>query len=148
MPLQHLDADADEVMKSAQQIAREYDLDYVGTEHVLLAILRNGECMGARLLSALGVDEAKGRAAVDELIQKSKEDTWVLGRLPGSPHFKNVIVLAIEAATKLESKNVGTEHLLLALMREQGCVADRALNALGVTIKSATDEIVRQLGSA
>ena len=148
MPLQHLDADADEVMKSAQQIAREYDLDYVGTEHVLLAILRSGECMGARLLSALGVDEPKGRAAVDELIQKSKEDTWVLGRLPGSPHFKNVIVLAIEAATKLESKHVGTEHLLLALMREQGCVADRALNALGVTIKSVTDEIVRQLGAA
>ncbi len=143
MPLQHLDSDADEVMKSAQKIAREYDLEYVGTEHVLLAILRSGECIGAQVLASLGVDEAKGRAAIDELIQKSKEDTWVLGRLPGTPHFKNVIVLAIEEATRLESKNVGTEHLLLALMREQGCVADRALNALGATIKSVKDEIIR-----
>lgn len=147
MPLQHLDADADEVMKSAQTIAREYELDYVGTEHVLLAILSKSDCVGARVLVNLGVDQTKARAAVDELIQKSKEDTWVLGRLPGSPHFKNVIVLAIEEATQLESKSVGTEHLLLALMREQGCVADRALNALGVTIKSAKAAIVRQLES-
>ncbi len=56
MPLQHLDADADLVMKSAQKIAREYDLDYVGTEHVLLAILRSGECIGAQVLASLGVD--------------------------------------------------------------------------------------------
>ena len=147
MTRQHLDADADEVMKSAQTIAREYELEYVGTEHVLLAILSESGCVGARVLANLGVDETKARAAVDELIQKNKEDTWVLGRLPGSPHFKNVIVLAIEEATQLESQNVGTEHLLLARMREQGCVADRVLNAIGVTIKSAKDEIARQLGS-
>lgn len=144
MRLQHLDGDAEAIMKTAQSIAREHDQEYVGTEHVLLAILRSPGTRAARVLLKLGVDEARGRAAVAELIQKSKEDTWVLGRLPGTPHFKNVVALAIEEATQLKSKSVGTEHLLLALIREQGCVADRALHKLGVRLKRVRDEVVQQ----
>jgi ATP-dependent Clp protease ATP-binding subunit ClpC len=146
-PLIRLDADAEAVMKSAQQIAREYDLDYVGTEHVLLAIVRRSDSIGARVLAELGVDEPKTRQQIDELIQKSKEDTWVLGRLPGTPHFKNVITLAIEEAGQLESASVGTGHLLLALLREQGCVADRALHNLGVRLKAARQKVVHHLSA-
>lgn len=146
-PLLRLDADADAVMKSAQQIAREYDLDYVGTEHVLLAILRRNSSVGAKVLAEMGVSEARAREQIDDLIQKSKEDTWVLGRLPGTPHFKNVVTLAIEEAGQLESGSVGTGHLLLALLREQGCVADRALHNLGVRLKAAREKVVQHLSA-
>lgn len=143
----HLNADADAINKLAQKIAKEYEQEYVGTEHMFLAILRHNGCLASRVLGGLGISEAKAKAAVDELIQASKEDTWVFGRLPGSPHFKNVMALAIEEAQQLESKVVGSEHLLLGLLRERGCVAEKALYKLGVTLKKAREEVVRALSS-
>ena len=71
------------------------------------------------------------------------EDTWVFGRLPGTPHFKNVIAKAIEAARELRSKEVCTEHLLLGLLAEKGSVAHAALKALGVTSRSVREGVLK-----
>jgi len=121
----------DKIIKLSQEIARDYDQDYVGTEHLLLAILREGTGMGVAVLRELRIDEAKAKTLVDKFIKNSLEDTWVFGRLPGTPHFRNVMAVAIEEARQLESKQVDSEHLLLALAREDGSVAQASLNELG-----------------
>ena len=129
------------VIKEAHKIAREYDQEFVGTEHVLLAISREGTGLGAKLLDKHGATLDKIEEQVDQLIQHSMEETWVFGRLPGSPHFKNVVARAIEAARQLESKEVCTEHLLLALLKEKGCVANKALKNLDIDLDVVRTEV-------
>ncbi|MCH8912068.1 MAG: ATP-dependent Clp protease ATP-binding subunit [Planctomycetes bacterium] len=129
------------VVKLAHDIAREYDEEYVGTEHVLLAISREGTGVGAKVLLNHGATPEKIKEQVDQLIKHSMEETWVFGRLPGSPHFKNVVAGAIEAARQLESKEVCTEHFLLALLKEKGSVAHNALQNLGVKIEDVRSDV-------
>ncbi len=133
----------DRVFKLANQIAREYELEYVGTEHLLLAVSKEGTGLGADILGQNGATYEKLKAAIDALIQASLEDTWVFGRLPGTPHFRNVVAMAIEEARNLKSKEVCTEHLLLGLLGERGCVAQKALKNLGLSAKQVRDEIQR-----
>lgn len=142
--MQHLSNRVNQVVKLANRIAHEYDQEYVGTEHVLLAIAREGTGVGAQILFDNGADEDKLKAEVDKLIKASLEDTWVFGRLPGTPHFKNVVARAIEEAGKLNSKNVCTEHLLLGLLAEKGSVANGALRALGLSTKGIREEILKR----
>jgi ATP-dependent Clp protease ATP-binding subunit ClpC len=137
-----------QVIKYANEIAREYDQEYVGTEHILLAILRAGASVGSTILERHGVNETICREEVDKLIKKRLEETWVFGRLPGTPHYRNVVATAIEQARQLESKEVCTEHLLLALAKEKGCVAARALKALGVSYKNIKAGVVQEAGGA
>lgn len=132
-----------QVMKLAEGIAREYEQEYVGTEHVLLAIAREGTGLGARILAKGGASEARIRKEVDKLVKASLEDTWVFGRLPGSPHFRNVVARAIEEARTLKTKVVGTEHLLLALASESGCVAQTALKNLGFASKAVREQVAQ-----
>jgi len=120
------------VLKLADAIARESEQDYVGTEHLLLAILRHGEGRAVDLLRMRGVNETTAGEVIARLMKQSMEDTWVLGRLPGSPHFRNTISEAIEEARQCGSKLVDTEHLLLSLLKEKGSVAFVALEELGV----------------
>ena len=129
-----------EVIKLANQIAREYEREYVGTEHVLLAISREGRGVGSAILKKNGISEAKLRNEVDRLIKKQMEETWVFGRLPGTPHFKNVVASAIRECQDLGSKEVCTEHLLLALLLEKGSVAYKALQAAGLTYDQAIED--------
>lgn len=131
-----------EVIKLANAIAREYEQEYVGTEHVLLAIQREGTGLGAGILAKRGITTEKLRHEVDQLVKKQLEETWVFGRLPGTPHFKNVVATAIAECQQLESREVCTEHLLLALAKEKGSVAQKALTALGMTydeVRKAVD---------
>lgn len=129
------------VFKEAHHIAQEYEQEYVGTEHVLLALAREKTGIGARILAKRGATEEKIKQEVDLLIRHSLEDTWVFGRLPGTPHFKNVVAGAIEAARQLESKEVCTEHLLLALLKEQGSIAYNALKQLGLKIDDVRQDV-------
>ncbi|MCP4589770.1 MAG: hypothetical protein GY842_03415 [bacterium] len=131
------------IKKIAPEIAREYELDYVGTEHVLLAIEREGTGIGAQVLHNEGITAARLREEVDKLIKKSMEETWVFGRLPGTPHFRNVMATAIEQARLLESKEVCTEHLLLALLKEKGSVAWTTLRNLRLSFARAREEVLR-----
>jgi ATP-dependent Clp protease ATP-binding subunit ClpC len=137
----HLSKTAERVMKQAHEVAHEYGVDYVGTEHILLAIAAYEGCAGQQLLARHEIDELSIRERVNQLIQKSKEETWVFGRLPGSPHFKNVVSRAVEEAGQTKSKFIGTHHLLLALLREPGCVAHAALTDLGLDLARAREEI-------
>ncbi len=129
------------VVKLAHDIAREYDEEYVGTEHVLLALSREGTGVGAKVLLNHGATPEKIKEQVDQLIKHSMEETWVFGRLPGSPHFKNVVAGAIEAARQLESKEVCTEHFLLALLKEKGSVAYNALKNLDIKIQDIRSDV-------
>ncbi len=145
MPLRRLSDDGRAIVQIANDIAHEYDLEYVGTEHILLAILRHDGSVGSRVLNKLGVDEEKARATVDEIGRRSLEDTWVFGRLPGSPHYRDVIERAMEIAEQLESKLIGSEHLLLALFLDKNSTARQALIAMGLTQKKCRDEVLREL---
>ena len=144
---EHLCKRVDSVVNLANKIAREYEQEYVGTEHILLAIVQEGTGVGARILLDRGATEERIRAEVDKLIKASLEDTWVFGRLPGTPHFRNVIAQAIEEARKLNNKQVCTEHLLLGLLKERGCVAQEALRRLGFSTRSVR-EAVRRISAA
>jgi ATP-dependent Clp protease ATP-binding subunit ClpA len=143
MPMRHLDPNARVIVDLANDIAHEYELEFVGTEHILLAILRHNQGLGARVLKMLGVTEENARQTVDRLVERSKEDTWVFGRLPGSPHYRRVIEVAIEQANQLEAKQIGSEHLLLALLRERGTIAQKALAMLGVSFKKCREAVLR-----
>ena len=123
----------EKVVKLANVIAREYDLDYVGTEHILLAIRREGTGLGSQVLEERGISEARLKEEIDRLTKKSMEDTWVFGRLPGTPHFRNVVAAALEQAEEIKAERLRTEHLLLALLKEKGSVAYNALKALDCT---------------
>lgn len=148
MPYPGLNADADLIVKRvAQEIAKEFGLDFVGTEHILLAILRHNKGIGAEVLHGFGLDEHVVRGDVEVMMQRAKEDTWVLGRLPGSPHYRNVVALAIDEAAQLEARNIGTEHLLLGLLREEGSTAQRVLDQRGVTLKTCRERILKRLSS-
>jgi len=133
------------VKKVAQEIAYEFELDYVGTEHILLAILRHRGGVGVKVLQGFDVTEDQARETVEEVLKRDMEDTWVFGRLPGSPHYRNVLAHAIDEATQLEAKRIGSEHLLLALLREQGSTAQRVLAKLGVTLKKCRAAVLKQL---
>ena len=135
----------DRIIRLSQEIAREYEQDYVGTEHLLLAILSDGTGVGAAILKGQGVTMAKAKRVVDELIRSRMEDTWVFGRLPGTPHFRNVMAAAIEEARQLECKVVCSEHLLIALAREKGSVAQASLAELGISAGTIRAEITKRL---
>ena len=141
---QSFDNATSNAVKLAGIIAREYGIEYVGTEHILLGICREETGLGGRLLEQRGLTEPKIRAEVDRLIQKSMEDTWVFGRLPGSPHFRNVVARALDIAKEMDSKELRTEHLLLALLSEEGSVAYRALKALDCHYDDIAAEIRQQ----
>lgn len=145
MPRKRLNPAARRVVDLANEIAHEYELEYVGTEHVLLAILRAGPNTGAQALHNLGVDEVTLREKVDQLVQRDKEDTWVFGRLPGSPHYRSVIERAMDIAEQLEAAEIGAEHLLLALYQDEESTAQRALVGVGISARRCRDEILRVL---
>jgi len=147
---EHLSTRANKAMNLSQQIAREMNLDYVGSEHVLLGILEEGTGAGALLLKEAGLTRTRIRQELDELSAQQMEETWVAGRLPGTPHFLNVIAKAIEQARKLGHNYVGTEHLLLGLLAERGCVAQKILSKSGMTlsgIQQRINELLAQRGS-
>ena len=148
MPLRRLAADARAVVQLANEIAHEFELEYVGTEHILLAILRHHDNVGARVLETLGIDEDQVRTTLDEIFKRAKEDTWVFGRLPGSPHYRNVIERAMEVAEQLEYKSITCAHLLLALFHDQQSAARRILAGHGVNLKKCRDAVLRELAAS
>jgi len=143
---QHLSETAKDVLKLAKRLARQDQQEYVGTEHVLLAIVEQGLGVGWQVLQNCAVTPEAVAQQVKRLVDWGKEDTWVFGRLPGTPHFKQVLALAIEEAERAKDTKVGTEYLLLSLLRERGCVAERALNKLGVTLSLARKKVAELQG--
>ena len=130
---ERLSKTVENAIQVANDIARSYDREYVGTEHLLLAVVRQQGSPGANLLARRKITPARLRKEVDKLAAKSMEETWVFGRLPGTPHFRNVMAKAIEEAQAMGSHRICTQHLLLGLLAERGSVAELALANLKVS---------------
>ncbi len=129
----HLSDDAKTVLNLAKEFARQYGLNYIGTEHLLLGLLGEPDCLGAKALAELSVDQDRAKAQIDELLKTRSQETWVMGRLPGTPHFRDVLARAAEQAKGEGNWQVRSEHMLLALLDERGSTGYKALLALGVT---------------
>lgn len=130
---QYLSKNADAILKNAKDLARKSGQHYVGTEHLLMAIVQAPSSLGAKVLTRLGATEERICEQTSRLLQVKMQETWVLGRLPGTPHFKDVISKAASAARGTGNWQVSSEHLLAALLDERGSVACDALKALGIT---------------
>jgi DNA-binding transcriptional regulator YhcF (GntR family) len=120
---------------------------YVGTEHILLGLIREGEGVAAAVLSILHVDVERIREQVEASVQKGKSAVG-LGELPYTTWAKKVLEYAMVEARELNHPYVGTEHLLLGLLREERGIAARVLNSLGVTLDDARGEALKLLGES
>jgi ATP-dependent Clp protease ATP-binding subunit ClpC len=137
---------ARKVMALANQEAQRFNHEYIGTEHILLGLVKEGSGVGANVLKNLDVDLRKVRLEVEKLV-KSGPDMVTMGKLPQTPRAKKVIEYAIEEARSLNHNYVGTEHLLLGLLREQDGVAARVLMNLGLKLEDVREEVLNLLGA-
>ncbi|MSQ41197.1 MAG: ATP-dependent Clp protease ATP-binding subunit [Dehalococcoidia bacterium] len=132
------------VLSLAQEEAQRFNHSYIGTEHVLLGLVRESDGVAARVLGNLGVELAKVRAAVEFIIGKG--DRPVSSENIGlTPRAKKVIELAVDEARRLNHHYIGTEHLLIGVMREGEGVAAGVLESLGVTLDKVRAETARLL---
>jgi ATP-dependent Clp protease ATP-binding subunit ClpC len=137
---------ARKVMALANQEAQRFNHEYIGTEHILLGLVKEGSGVGANVLKNLDVDLRKVRLEVEKLV-KSGPDMVTMGKLPQTPRAKKVIEYAIEEARNLNHNYVGTEHLLLGLLREQDGVAAQVLENLGLKLEEVREEVLNLLGA-
>jgi ATP-dependent Clp protease ATP-binding subunit ClpC len=133
-------------MALANQEAQRFNHEYIGTEHILLGLVKEGSGVGANVLKNLGVDLRKVRLEVEKLV-KSGPEMVTMGKLPQTPRAKRVIEYAIEEARNLNHNYVGTEHLLLGLLREQDGVAAQVLMNLGLKLEDVREEVLNLLGA-
>ncbi|NPV74167.1 MAG: ATP-dependent Clp protease ATP-binding subunit [Pelotomaculum sp.] len=133
---------AQKVLMFAQEEAKSASYPYVGTEHLLLGLIREGEGVAARALASLGVDADKVRAAVAQMVEPAKGQPPV--ELVLTPRAKRVLELSVDEARRMGHNYVGTEHLLLGLIREGEGVAAQILNAFGADYRKVRT-IVAQL---
>src|SRR5512134_2329536 len=132
---------ARKVMALANQEAQRFNHDYIGTEHVLLGLVKEGSGVGANVLKNLGVDLGKVRLEVEKLV-KSGPELVTMSKLPQTPRAKEVIEYAIEEARVMNHGYVGTEHLLLGLLREHDGIAARVLTNLRLTHDIAREGVL------
>ena len=135
---------ARKVLVLAQEEARGLGHDYIGTEHLLLGLVHEGEGVAAKVLSNLGVELAKVRSAVELIIGRG--DHEVAGEICLTPRVKKVLELAVDEARRLGHDFIGTEHLLLGLIREGEGVAARVLESLGANLEKVRTDTTRVLG--
>ena len=136
---------ARKVMQLANQEAQRFNHEYIGTEHILLGLVKEGSGVAANVLKNLDVDLRKIRIEVEKIVQTGP-DMVTMGKLPQTPRAKKVIEYAMEEARNLNHNYVGTEHLLLGLLREQEGVAAQVLMNLGMKLDDVRDEVLNLLG--
>jgi ATP-dependent Clp protease ATP-binding subunit ClpC len=137
---------ARKVMALANQEAQRFNHDVIGTEHILLGLVKEGSGVGATVLKNFDVDIKKLRLEVEKHV-KSGPDMVTMGKLPQSPRAKKVIEYAIEEARALNHNYVGTEHILLGLLRESEGIAAQVLVSLGLKLEDVRQEILNLLGA-
>lgn len=136
---------ARKVMQLANQEAQRFNHEYIGTEHILLGLVKEGSGVAANVLKNLDVDLRKIRLEVEKLVQSGPEMV-TMGKLPQTPRAKKVIEYSMEEARNLNHNYVGTEHLLLGLLREQEGVAAQVLMNLGLKLEEVREEVLNLLG--
>ncbi|QDV71609.1 ClpA/B family protein [Rosistilla carotiformis] len=136
---------ARKVMQLANQEAQRFNHEYIGTEHILLGLVKEGSGVAANVLKNLEVDLRKIRLEVEKLVQSGPEMV-TMGKLPQTPRAKKVIEYSMEEARNLNHNYVGTEHILLGLLREQEGVAAQVLMNLGLKLEDVREEVLNLLG--
>jgi ATP-dependent Clp protease ATP-binding subunit ClpC len=136
---------ARKVMQLANQEAQRFNHEYIGTEHILLGLVKEGSGVAANVLKNLDVDLRKIRMEVEKIVQ-SGPDMVTMGKLPQTPRAKKVIEYSMEEARNLNHNYVGTEHILLGLLREQEGVAAQVLMNLGLKLEDVREEVLNLLG--
>ena len=134
---------ARKVLSLAQDAAQRFNHNYIGTEHLLLGLVREGDGVAAKVLANLGVELQKVRSAVEFIIGRG--DRIVLGEIGLTPRAKKVIELAVDEARRLNHHYIGTEHLLLGLVREGEGIAAGVLESLGVNLERARVATIQTL---
>jgi ATP-dependent Clp protease ATP-binding subunit ClpC len=138
---------ARKVMQLANQEAQRFNHEYIGTEHILLGLVKEGSGVAANVLKNLDIDLRKIRLEVEKIVQGGQGSEMVtMGKLPQTPRAKKVIEYSIEEARNLNHNYVGTEHLLLGLLREQEGVAAQVLMNLGLKLEDVREEVLNLLG--
>jgi ATP-dependent Clp protease ATP-binding subunit ClpC len=137
---------ARKVMGLARQEAQRFNHQYIGTEHILLGLIQEGSGVAANVLRNLDVDPDKIRQEVEKIVQDGPTMA-TLGQLPFTPRAKKVLELASEEATNLRHNYIGTEHLLLGLIRENEGVAAQVLMNLGLKLEEVREEVLELLGA-
>src|SRR5437868_5878868 len=134
---------AKKVLSLAQEEAQRFQHNYIGTEHLLLGLVRLNEGTAIKVLNDLGVDVSKVRAAIEHIIGRG--DRIVLGEIGLTPRAKKVIELAVDEARRFNHHYIGTEHILLGLIGEGEGIAAGVLESLGVTLDMARTQVRRVL---
>src|SRR5213079_1253235 len=134
---------ARKVLQLAQEEAQRFNHNYIGTEHLLLGLVREGEGVAAKVLANLGVELNKVRSAVEFIIGRG--DRTVTGDIGLTPRAKKVIELSVDEARRLNHHYIGTEHLLLGLVREGEGIAAGVLESLGVSLDRVRAQVIHVL---
>ncbi len=134
---------ARKVLSLSQEEAQRFQHNYIGTEHLLLGLVREGEGVAAVVLSNLGVELNRVREGVEAIIGRG--DRIVLGEIGLTPRAKKVIELAVDEARRLKHHYIGTEHLLLGLVREGEGIAAGVLESMGVNLEKVRIATIKVL---
>jgi len=137
---------ARKVIFLARDEAKRLDHDYLGTEHILLGLIREGEGIGATALQNLGIDLARVRTEIEKAVGRGGGALF-LGQIPFTPRAKKVLELAVREARNLGHNYIGTEHLLLGLIKEAEGVAAQVLTNLGADLGKVKEEVASLLGT-
>src|SRR3984957_3025054 len=137
---------ARQVVVLAQEEARTLKHNYIGTEHILLGLLREEEGLAARVLESLDITVERVRAQVVRIVGSGEEVTS--GQIPFTPRAKKVLELALREALSLGHNYIGTEHILLGLVRENEGVAARILRDCGADAERIRNEVIRAIPGA
>ncbi|CCO07762.1 ATP-dependent Clp protease ATP-binding subunit [Desulforamulus hydrothermalis] len=135
---------AQKVLVLAQEEARRLKYPYIGTEHILLGLIREGEGIAAKVLAQLNISADKVRTAVEQMVETGNQT--VPADIPPTPRAKRVLELAVEESRRLGHNYVGTEHLLLGLLREGEGVAAQVLTGLGADLERVRQLVTNMLG--
>jgi ATP-dependent Clp protease ATP-binding subunit ClpC len=136
--------DARRVVVIAQEEARLLQHDYIGTEHILLGLIREGESAGARALASLGVSLPAARSEVERMI--GQRESPPTGHIPFTPRAKKVLELSLREALALGHNYIGGEHILLGLIREGEGIAAQVLVKLGADLQSTREKVLQVVG--
>jgi ATP-dependent Clp protease ATP-binding subunit ClpA len=132
------------VVVLAQEDAREFKHNYIGSEHLLLGLVHEGEGVAAQALDSLGVSLTAVRSQLEEIIGHGQSDHP--GHIPFAPRAKKVLELSLREALQLGHNYIGTEHLLLALVREGEGIGAQILGNLGADLQQTRDRVIHVLG--
>jgi ATP-dependent Clp protease ATP-binding subunit ClpC len=131
------------VVVQAQQEARNLDHNYIGTEHILLGLVHEGNGVAAKALESLGISLETVRQRVEEVIARGEYASS--GHIPFTPQAKKLLELSLRETRSLGHTYIGTEHILLALIRQGDSVAAQVLTGLGADLNAVREQVIRLL---